>query len=275
MTDMPLHIKILQEEFAVRRKRSAAYSMRAFARDLDLSPGHLSALFKAQKGLSELKARALSRQLGLSRTQTRAFLASFAATFARSESTRQSAHRFLESVRLTVSVPVQVAPSDFEQIHNWYYFAIVELVELPDCEHRPEWFAQRLGLDLYVTREALERLQRVKILVCENGRYRACLEESYTQSDVSSDSIKKFHREIMKRAEQALTSQSVLEREFITMTFSFSTARLHEAKQYLREVQNQFIDRFCMNEEAGPRAKDSVYQLSLQCFRLDRKPGDL
>lgn len=275
METRTLHVQMLQEEFTRRRKRSAAYSMRAFARDLGVSAAHLSCLLKEKKGLSELKARALSRRIGLSRTQTRAFLASLTATFSRSHSMRIDARKYLEGVQQAVAVPVQLSTQDFDQVHNWYYFAILELTEMADCGHRPEWFAERLNIDAYVAREAIDRLLKMKMLVFEDGRYRASQDESYTPSDISSAAGKRYHRDLMKRAEQALSTQSVLEREFINLTFSFPTSRIREAKEYLRDMQNQFIDRFCMNEEAEPRAKNSVHHLSLQFFRLDQKQGDL
>ncbi|MGZ3704230.1 MAG: TIGR02147 family protein, partial [Bdellovibrionota bacterium] len=112
-----------------------------------------------------------------------------------------------------------------------------------------------------------ERLIDLGLLRFERGRYRATSEESTTEMDIPSAAIRNFHSEILTKAGQALFRDSVQEREFLGATFAFSTEDLAEAKESIREFQQQFSERF----NASRKKKDSVYQISIQMFRLDQK----
>ena len=59
------YIKILTEKFKQRRALNLYYSLRNFARDLNLDHKHLSRILKNQKGLSRKKAEIISRKLNL------------------------------------------------------------------------------------------------------------------------------------------------------------------------------------------------------------------
>jgi len=57
------YISVLKKEFQNRKKENKFYSLRAFAKLLQLDPIHLSRIFKNQKGLSRNKAEIASRKL--------------------------------------------------------------------------------------------------------------------------------------------------------------------------------------------------------------------
>jgi plasmid maintenance system antidote protein VapI len=62
-------VSILTREFEQRRERKPSYSLRAFARFIELDPSHLSKVFRGQRGLSQERASAIFRKLGLDSDQ--------------------------------------------------------------------------------------------------------------------------------------------------------------------------------------------------------------
>ena len=50
----------------------------------------------------------------------------------------------------------------------------------------------------------------------------------------------------------------------------FSEKQMQEAKEYVRAFQKSFAEKFY----SETKSKDSVYQLSIQLFRLDSDSGE-
>lgn len=64
---------LLLNEFTARKLRRKSYSIRAFARDLDLSPSYLSLLIKGKRVLDVSRAFSICERLLWNRCQTKMF----------------------------------------------------------------------------------------------------------------------------------------------------------------------------------------------------------
>jgi len=60
-----LYIELLNREFESRKARNTKYSLRAFARDLGLSPGTLSEVLKQKRGLPVRSVAGISSRIEL------------------------------------------------------------------------------------------------------------------------------------------------------------------------------------------------------------------
>jgi uncharacterized protein (TIGR02147 family) len=268
------YIDILNEQLEIRSARNINYSLRAFARDLELSPSRLSQILSKKKGLSVAGAFELAEKLGLNERERDYFILSVKAQHARSSKAKAEAKESLSEKLTPESSLKQLELREFEQAHNWYHMALLELVELNDCEHSVEWFAKKLKLKKVIIKNAIERLVKIGWLDFENGVYRASFEESETTNDIPSVAIKKFHEEVLKKAEESLFVDDVKDREFTNMTFAFSKDQMQSAKETIRIFQKEFAKKHYPKFQN----KDSVYQLSVQLFRLDsnlEKQGEL
>lgn len=261
------YIDILKHQLEIRTAKNSNYSLRAFARDLELNASRLSEILNQKKGLSEVAAKALAEKLGLNQTEKEFFVLSALAQHARGQKAKDLATSTLDKKLTPAKRTKLLEAREFEQAHNWYHMAILELVELNDCEHSVEWFAKKLKLKKVIVKNAIERLEKIGWIIHENGIYQSRFNESETTFDVPSAAIKKYHEEILKKAEESLTVDSVLEREFLSMTLAFSQDQMTDAKEAIRQFQKDFADKFYPKE----KNKDSVYQLSVQLFRLDSK----
>jgi plasmid maintenance system antidote protein VapI len=66
MKDQPsISLRILTDAFEEKRSRNSSYSLRAFARDLEISVSHLSAIMSGQKKLSAQQAGKIAIKLQL------------------------------------------------------------------------------------------------------------------------------------------------------------------------------------------------------------------
>ena len=143
----------LLNELTIRQNRNSSYSLRAFARDLDLGVASLSDFFKGKRDLSKSNWVKVSQKLHLS---------------------PQEAEKLLlrEDVSQGQKQPDrEVLKEDvFRLIADWYYLAILNLARLRNSKSEPQWLASRLGLDVEVVSEALARLLRLKLVRIQKGK---------------------------------------------------------------------------------------------------------
>lgn len=77
------YVSLLKKYFELRKKRNSRYSLRKYAKDLELTPMHLSYILRGQRGLSREKAEVIARVLRLSYKDRKTFLQIVSALSAR------------------------------------------------------------------------------------------------------------------------------------------------------------------------------------------------
>lgn len=271
MTAELLHIQILNQELEDRLRRNPRYSLRSFARDLAVAPSWISDVLNGKKGISAGKAQDLCKCLGFSRQETETFVLSVKAHHSRKASDRRVALDQLKKMKSLSSAIQKLTDRDLEEAGSWYHQAILELIELDDFDHTESWLVRKLNLSPKLVSSAVQRLIKLGWLGIEDGKMRSHSVTSETVFDVPSRQVKNYHVEILDKARVALNEHPVYEREFLSMTLAFNSKRMNEAKEEIRRFQTRFASKFY--DSTGK--KDSVHQLSVQFFRMDKKGNTL
>lgn len=68
------YVVILKRGYELRKARNPRYSHRKYAKDLELTPMHLSYILRGQRGLSRKKAEVISKVLRLSYADRKKFI---------------------------------------------------------------------------------------------------------------------------------------------------------------------------------------------------------
>jgi len=113
--------QILQEHLSERVANNASYSLRAFARDLEVSPQQLSNVMNGKKGLSEKMAAQLADHLGFNSQQKALFCEAARAKFARSKAQREIAKVRLAHLEEQNEDVNHLEFDLFKIISNWYH----------------------------------------------------------------------------------------------------------------------------------------------------------
>ena len=243
------YVDLLAGEYAQRRNSNELYSERAFARTLGLSPGYLKLLFQGKKRLSLLRARDVVARLNWTELKKRQFLSCV----------ETSSFKNQRRLRQKVILKEQI----FFELSDWFHFAVVELIKTNAGVISLPQVCSKLGLAETEANFALNNLTRIGLLTrSKNGKYKA--PEHYEMPSVSSLGIRKFHAQTLRLALAAIEGQSPEERELRGLTLAFEKKRLLEAKTFISKFVSDFEKRF------GGTKPDSVYQLSLALFRLDK-----
>ncbi len=245
--------KAMTQAFLESRSRNPAFSLRAFARKLSLSPSAVSEILKGKRRISRDMASRLIENLCLDPKESKAVLDLFPAQPGRDGSMpAKTEAEFLE-----------LSMDHFHMVSTWHHFAIHSLAETKGFKGEARWIAARLGLRQSEAQAALDRMERLGMmrrtargtLVGAGGQYS-------TPDGVPSVALRKAHGDNLELARRSLEKDSVDERDFTSMTMAIDERKLPVAKKMIRE----FLDHLSGYLEAGD--KTEVYKACFQMIPL-------
>jgi uncharacterized protein (TIGR02147 family) len=257
---------ILKERLAQRQQRNRAYSLRAFARDVGLSPSRLSEVLSGKHALSPAKAGAVAARLGLSESEQAFFADLVEAASSRSAHAREKAARRVEEAR-SEAMGDDLAPDRFALVSKWHHFALVELAKLRDFKPRVPWIAGALGISAEAARTAVARLVRLGFLARRGKALVVTTPRTRTRSATPSAAIRDYQGQLLAKASEALEFQGIDERDVSSVVLAIDADRLDAARERLAAFRRDFAAEF-----AKQQGGTSVYCLAVQLFRLDKLP---
>ena len=257
--------ELINEEFEKRKALNASYSLRAFARDLGLSPATLSQVFNKKNGLSLEAAELISQKLRLSEPQKNWFLNSVGSLHCRNSKERLSFQEKIKQLKQETTAYSEIQLEYFKVISDWYHFAILELTHLKEFQNDYQWIAEKLGVEAHQAEEAIERMKALDLIEERKGKLVDVFTALATTNDIPSMSIKKFHMQIMKKAMEALYEVDPSEREISSTVFSFDKNDLPLVKEKIRSFRRELE-----NDSQLSKKKNAVYCLGIQFFELTK-----
>jgi len=230
----------LQEELLRRCRVNPKYSLRAFARLLDVSPTYLSLILNGKRPIPAKLRAEITERLGLK---------SLDAKTDKQENTYS-----------------QLAADRFALISDWYHYAILELIQVTGFRPTVSRIAAALGITQPEAKDAVDRLIRLKMIeIQRNGTWRNTSGQNTNLVDrnVESAARKKLQMQVLEKAMVALQEIPLSQRDQTSMTMAIDVSRLPEAitkiKAFRREL-SQFL-------ESGER-KDEVYNLAVSLYPI-------
>ena len=245
-------LTLLKEEFKLRQKRNANYSLRALARDLGIGLGSLSEVFSEKRMLSKKNFEKAIDKMFLSEEQKMLLRQT---TF-KHHTTNRSLHS---------NPPLLLDENTFRLIADWHYLAILNLAKLKDNSSKEKWVAERLGIDQEVAKEALKRLIKMGLLDKVDGKLIRSARALTTTSDIPSIALRSHHLGNLKLAEKALFEVPIERREFGSITMPVNPDKLEKAKEILLKTRLKIGNLLDQGETT------EVYTLSFQLFPLTKK----
>jgi uncharacterized protein (TIGR02147 family) len=249
-----------------RVSKNSRYSLRAFARDLKISPQMLSFVLNGKKGLSAKASAEIADRLEMPPEEADYFsdLVSFA--HARSASARKLAKRRIDDRSGSAQPYRRLDAEVFKMIADWHHYAILELTFVKGFKDDPKWVARRLGISAIEASQALGRLKALSLLVTdERGALKKADSHVFASYGVPSAALRKLARQVLQKGIESIESQSIEERDFTNITMAVDPALLPEAKKMIA----QFRRKLCAFLEQGSRTEVYVFAPSL--FRMTQR----
>jgi uncharacterized protein (TIGR02147 family) len=257
-------------EFESRVRRNPRYSLRSFARDINLPAPKLSQILKRTCGLSRERAIVVAKRLNFGDDETEYFSLLVEAEHGRGVARKEGARKQLDDLLQLRAIQDSfqtMSLARFSVVRDWQHFAILELTETKDFRPDPSWIAARLGLPEATITESLKRLMSCGLLVVhpEKGLAQTAVNLS-TPFETPSRDVREHHIQVFGKAQWALETVPALEREISASMMAIDSAKMPEMKKWIRD----FRRRFMVDAQSGG-GKDRVYCLAIQFFPLDQK----
>ncbi len=251
---------LLVEELNRRQRLNSRYSQRAFARNLGMSAGELSEVLRGRRSLSLKSALKVAKSLGFNTTETKHLLHLTQLEKSQAlgaEGMIADVHLGLEKQEMSLEV--------FEMVSDWSCFAILNLADCQDFRFDEKWIAKRLGIQASMVHVSLQRLERVGLVKVQNGRRVIDKEYVFAPSGIPSGAIKNYHREILKKAIEALDLQKLEEREISGLGMAIDPEDLESMRKDIQEFQDQMVAKYAKTKKGK-----EVYQLEVSFFRMTK-----
>jgi transcriptional regulator with XRE-family HTH domain len=242
----------LNEALTNARLRNRAYSLRAFARKLEISPAALSEILNGKRNVSKRLAERLVGNLVLPPTESRAILDLFPEP--------GESRRAAPSSRSQGSDP---ANDQFHVISEWFHYAILSLAETSDFRPDANWISARLNIKATDAQAALSRLERLRMLAPDShGALRPTGLKIQAPEEVRALATRKAHSQNLDLAGRSLERDSSSERDFTGITMAIDVAKIPQAKRMIREFREQ------LSRVLEDGARNEVYKLCIQLIPL-------
>ena len=259
---IPSHFsEVMRDQFQERAIKNPSYSLRAFARDLELTSGSLSKILARKKGMSPTKASTIAKKMGLSGDEMKFFQKLVEANCARKLIDREKAKAKLLQYDTRYT---KVEDDHFRVIAEWYHFAIFDLVRIEGFKFDYDWIAKRLAITATEAKDAVERLIKFDILHVVNDKLCQTRDFLVLPSGAPMEAAIKLHEQVLEKGLKAIRSQSVSERDFSSGFLRARTSDLPKIAARIKEFRRDLAKEV----EAG-EDHDSIYTLAVQFFRAD------
>jgi uncharacterized protein (TIGR02147 family) len=265
-------VGFLKEQLAERAKANPSYSLRAFARKLELSPGGLSLILARKKRFSAERAVGIARALELDAKESEYFVLLNQFTHAKNEAYRTL---ILEKLALLRAVAGQGSASEtsvlsvdrFRLISEWYGLACLELVTCVSPS-QGKWnsrlIAERLTITPAEADAMIERLKRLQLIEeTTPGVYVRKAHSVAVTSETPNDAIRSYYEGVHGHSSASIRSQGPDTKSIGAQVFAFDPADLPQVKK--------LTDEFLLGlNEIATRGKNrsEVYQAIANVFRL-------
>lgn len=261
MTTNNDYVDILKDHLSDRCKRNKGYSLRAYARDLGISPQRLSHILNGRHGLSPKSAALIANSLGLNESETAYFCALVEKKHARSKSVKDEANKKLNEMK---SFYKDLSIDHFKIVADWYHFAIMELSLTESFSTNPKWIAKTLAITEIEAKMAIERLLRLELMeINKKGVLKITGNFFADPKGTPSSALRQFHKQLMQKAHDAITIQPVETRDYSSTVIAINEDDLPLAKLELKNFREKFDKKLSSNNK-----KTKVYCLGMQFFCL-------
>jgi DNA-binding MarR family transcriptional regulator len=241
----------LQKTYAERCRRNPQYSLRAFAKSLDIDSSTLSALIRRKRPLTAKTAQRLIGNLGITDpSHSQSLLLGVLGE--RDECAPEYQQLELEAA---------------EVISSWEHFAIRSLLQLDGYRPNTKQIARRLNVPHGIALEALNRMSRLGLVV-QQGDVWLDTGKNLATPNVPNATLRGALRQCMVKAIDSLEKDPVDVRDMSGMTMAIASDKIPEAKKLIQD----FRRKLCAFLEDGN--KNAVYRLNVQLFPLSNSDAN-
>ena len=263
----------LASELTRRKSVNQAFSLRAFAKSLEVSPAFLSKVLSGQKDLSATTAYAFAQKLGYNADETAQFcqlvqLCKTADPKVKKALVHGLSRSFSGDEKTTEFHSLDLEA--FQVISDWYHYGILELSRChlnPNQSFDSNLISDRLGITKVDATRALNRLVKLGLLKSSKGRWVKSESFLAVPSGGPNRALKNFHTQMIEKAKVSIELQPVELRDISGITIPISLDKIELAKKEIQAFRRKMAKLLASSRPT------EVYQMNVQFFALTDSTG--
>jgi uncharacterized protein (TIGR02147 family) len=239
-------VDFLEQSYKQKKLKNNQYSIRSFARDLDVSSGRLVNILKRKSIPGPKIINRFFEKLSVPEAEQLQILQSL------------EQERFLKR---GLGFEKELNESELEQLGNWKSWALYTLIQRGDFDGTEKWIEQHSGFNTDEVRSLLQGLLQIGLIERQGDLLlRQKIQNVTTTRDIPSKTIRELHRQFLRQASESLEKHSVNERDITGITMCINREKLPEAKQLISQFRAQ-LNKLLEDGECR-----EVYHLGIQLF---------
>lgn len=250
---MSLTSEFLKSEFTKRKTKNPNFSVRAFARWLELSPAQVSQVMSGKRPLTLKALEKINKKLDISPFEKQTLVDSLVSN----TSKKITPTSLLEEQQTFRSL----SEDQFKLMADWYHVAILGLTRLPNAKPDPRWIARKLNISAEDANEALQRLLRLNIIEV-SPQFKQIGDPIKIISEIPSAAIRRYHKQTLALASEKVETIENSMKNFDSLCIAINSKDIPQLKNHIDRFLNQ-IQKF--SDKSKP---DHVYNLNLQLYPL-------
>lgn len=263
--------KVLKAFFARKREKNPGFSLRLLSQKVGISPAFVSKIMNGAKPLPAARIGDFVKALDIDAFGARKLHRAVGADLALDAKAQDNLAFALEAADTLPSEKFAPAgKGSYAILDDWYYLALLDLVDTKGFRSEPSWISHRLGLKEDVARQAWQRLLALRVVAERDGRWIKQTDNLIFPASRIDPQVQKFHAAMIRKATDEMktgVSPSAHERRLIlSATVSTNAEAVQKAKRYLEEA---FCKALEIMSAAGEEA-DAVYYVGMQQLPLTR-----
>ena len=275
-------IKMVQQHLQERVSTNPRYSLRAFARDIGISPQLLSNFINAKRGLSEVTAAKIANEMQLDKRERELFLNEIRSQHARSFAVRRESKNKIQKLKSTDRVlkTHALTGDQFKVISNWYHLAILSLFRSnPAGPHTAATVSSRLNISSNEAELAISRLLKLQLIkkVQNRQQYQVMNLATEHESPQPGLAIRTFHLQVLKMLETQLQNGVVDTRYGSTVFLPLDVDQATRLKLLIHQFQEQAMS-ICaesFDDELTAIKPKEIYALTSHYFQVSKSNKNL
>ncbi|MGE0174906.1 MAG: DUF4423 domain-containing protein [Oligoflexales bacterium] len=245
----PAILTFIEEAYENRKRKNRRYSLRAFARDLELDSATLSKILKSKRTLGFKASVEILNKLGLPSREQQSLL-------------------FPNQTVPTKQVEMTpLSEEETRQMASWRFHAVLSALELPSVSTASDIAAQ-INCSKAAVAKTLQTLERLGFVKRKNSVFELSNQvNTSTTPGISPEAVRKCLKEYNQMGSEFLNLGSP-EADFSGVTFVMSKEKLSIAKDRIRSFRRE-LAAFLM--EGDPEQYDDVFRLNIHFFPVRQK----
>lgn len=239
---------LLLQELERRTLANPKYSLRAFARDLEIHSGTLSSIMNEHRIVGPKVLSHLLVKLPLPAIEKKRLFAELIA-----QPSGDSSSVILDEEVLSI-------------VKDWEHYAILSYLQIRKAKHAPGDIAKALGLTQAQVLRAIQNLERTNLLKREGKSLKVTHKSLITTRGIPSPALREAHAQYIDKAKSALENFAPSERDITGITLPISHKNLNKAKELIQQFRSELSELLAQGDA------DSVYRLNIQLFPLTVQP---